>query len=78
MKLFLDCEFLSPTRHQADLPGLVTEAGDEYYDALTGTYLVDCSELEIENVLPQLDLPKHGKTLAEAQESLPAFPAQRQ
>lgn len=41
---------------------------------LTDTYQVeDCSDFVIENVLPQLDLPEHGKTMAEAQELLLAF-----
>ena len=75
MKLFLDCEFtqLNQSTKLISL-ALVSEDGDEFYVELTDTYQVeDCSEFVIENVLPQLDLPEHGNTLAEAQESLLAF-----
>jgi hypothetical protein len=75
MKLFLDCEFtqLNQSTKLISL-ALVSEGGDQFYVGLTDTYQVeDCSEFVLENVLPQLVLPEHGKTLAEAQESLLTF-----
>lgn len=75
MKLFLDCEFTQLNQDTKLISlALVSEAGDEYYVELTDTYLLeDCSEFVIENVLPQLNLPTHGQTLAQAQASLLAF-----
>ncbi|MBD8473219.1 3'-5' exoribonuclease [Pseudomonas sp. CFBP 8770] len=75
MKLFLDCEFTQLNEDTKLISlALVSEGGDEFYVELTDTYQVeDCSEFVLENVLPQLDLPEHGKTMAEAQELLLAF-----
>jgi len=75
MKLFLDCEFTQLNRDTKLISlALVSEAGHEYYVELTGTYLVgECSDFVIQNVLPQLNLAAHGKTLVEAQTSLLAF-----
>jgi hypothetical protein len=75
MKLFLDCEFTQLNQDTKLISlALVSEGGDEFYVELTDTYQVeDCSEFVIENVLPQLALPEHGKTMAEAQELLLAF-----
>lgn len=75
MKLFLDCEFsqLNLDTKLISL-ALVSEAGHEYYVELKDTYVkVDCSDFVIQNVLPQLDLARHGQSLAEAQTSLLAF-----
>lgn len=75
MKLFLDCEFsqLNLDTKLISL-ALVSEAGHEYYVELKDTYVtVDCSDFVIQNVLPQLDLARHGQTLVEAQTSLLAF-----
>jgi hypothetical protein len=75
VKLFLDCEFsqLNLDTKLISL-ALVSEAGHEYYVELKDTYVkVDCSDFVIQNVLPQLDLARHGQSLAEAQTSLLAF-----
>lgn len=75
MKLFLDCEFtqLNQSTKLISL-ALVAESGDEYYVELTDTYLVeDCSDFVIQKVLPQLNLPEHGKSLIEAQTALKVF-----
>ena len=75
MKLFLDCEFtqLNQSTKLISL-ALVSEDGDEFYVELTDTYQVeDCSDFVIEYVLPQLNLPEHGKTMAKAQGSLLTF-----
>jgi hypothetical protein len=75
VKLFLDCEFsqLNLDTKLISL-ALVSEAGHEYYVELKDTYVtVDCSDFVIQNVLPQLDLARHGLTLVEAQTSLLAF-----
>ncbi|MBD8616883.1 3'-5' exoribonuclease [Pseudomonas putida] len=74
-KLFLDCEFTQVDQNTKLISlALVSEAGDEFYVELTDTYQVeDCSDFVIENVLPQLDLPEHGKTMAKSQESLLTF-----
>lgn len=75
MKVFLDCEFTQLNRDTKLISlALVSEAGHEYYVELTDTYLVgDCSDFVTQNVLPQLNLPKHGQPLVEAQTSLFAF-----
>ena len=75
MKLFLDCEFTRLNRDTKLISlALVSEAGHEFYVELTDTYQVaDCSDFVIQNVLPQLNLPEHGKPLVEAQTSLLAF-----
>jgi hypothetical protein len=75
MKLFLDCEFTQLNQDTKLISlALVSEGGDEFYVELTDTYqLEDCSDFVIKNVLPQLDLPEQGKTMAEAQKSLLAF-----
>lgn len=75
MKLFLDCEFsqLNLDTKLISL-ALVSETGHEYYVELKDTYVkVNCSDFVIQNVLPQLDLARHGQTLVEAQISLLAF-----
>lgn len=75
MKLFLDCEFTQLNQDTKLISlALVSEGGDEFYVELTDTYQVeDCSDFVIENVLPQLDLPVFGQTLAQAQASLASF-----
>jgi hypothetical protein len=75
MKLFLDCEFTQLNRDTKLISlALVSEAGHEYYFELTDTYVTqDCSDFVIQNVLPQLNLAAHRKTLVEAQSSLLAF-----
>lgn len=75
MKLFLDCEFSQLNQDTKLISlALVSEAGHEYYVELKDTYVtVDCSDFVIQNVLPLLDLARHGQTLVEAQTSLLAF-----
>jgi hypothetical protein len=75
MKLFLDCEFTQLNRDTKLISlALVPEAGHEYYVELTDTYLTkDCSDFVIQNVLPQLSLPRYGKSLVEGQAALRAF-----
>lgn len=76
MKLFLDCEF---TQLKAGTKlislALVSEAGEEFYVELTDTsyQIEDCSEFVIANVLPQLDIVSHGKSLADAQAAFKVF-----
>jgi hypothetical protein len=75
VKLFLDCEFSQLNQDTKLISlALVSEAGHEYYVELKDTYVtVDCSDFVIQNVLPLLDLARHGQTLVEAQTSLLAF-----
>ena len=81
MKLFLDCEFTQLNQSSKLISlislislALVSEGGEEFYVELTDTYQVeDCSDFVIENVLPQLDLPSHGATLADARVALKTF-----
>ncbi|MHC8339309.1 hypothetical protein [Pseudomonas sp. HLT2-19-2] len=75
MKLFLDCEFTELSRNSKLISlALVSETGDEFYVELTDTYQVaDCSAFVIQNVLPQLDLPRHGMSLVKAQAALWVF-----
>jgi len=75
MKLFLDCEFTQLNKDTKLISlALVSEFGDEYYVELTDTYSVeDCSDFVIQNVLPQLDLSRHGQSLSKAQASLLTF-----
>lgn len=75
MKLFLDCEFTQLNQDTKLISlALVSEASDEFYVELTDTYeFADCSDFVIQNVLPQLDLPRHGISLVEAQCALSAF-----
>lgn len=75
MKLFLDCEFTQLNQDTKLISlALVSEAGDEFYVELTDTYQVkDCSDFVIQHVLPQLDLPLYGMSLAEAQAALRVF-----
>lgn len=75
MKLFLDCEF-TQLNHETKLISLalVSETGEEFYVELTDTYYVDdCSDFVIQNVLPQLDLQRHGQSRIDAQASLRKF-----
>jgi hypothetical protein len=75
MKLFLDCEFTQLNQISKLISlALVSEGGEEFYVDLTDTYQVeDCSDFVIEHVLPQLDLPSHGATLADARVALKTF-----
>jgi hypothetical protein len=75
MKLFLDCEFTQLNQDTKLISlALVSEARDEFYVELTDTYQVeDCSDFVIQHILPQLDLPLYGMSLAEAQASLGVF-----
>lgn len=75
MKLFLDCEFtqLNQSAKLISL-ALVAETGQEFYVELRDTYIAeDCSDFVIQNVLPQLDLQRHGVSLIDAQVSLREF-----
>lgn len=75
MKLFLDCEFTQLNKDAKLISlALVSEAGDEFYIELTDTYRVkDCSDFVIENVLPQLNLPRYGVAFVEAKAALIVF-----
>lgn len=75
MRLFLDCEFTQLNQYTKLISlALVSEAGDEFYAELTDTYQIeDCSDFVIQNVLPQLSLPRYGKSLVEGQAALRAF-----
>lgn len=72
---FLDCEFTQLNQDTKLISlALVSEVGNEFYVELTDTYQVeDCSDFVIQHVLPQLDLPLYGMSLAEAQASLKVF-----
>ncbi|MDD2005656.1 3'-5' exoribonuclease [Pseudomonas putida] len=75
MKIFLDTEFTGLHRGAKLISlALVTETGDEFYVELTDTYCFDdCSDFVVQTVLPQLDLQRHGRTLAEAKALLQTF-----
>ncbi|MNE28231.1 3'-5' exoribonuclease [compost metagenome] len=75
MKLFLDCEFTQLNQESKLISlALVAETGEAFYVELTDTYLVeDCSAFVIQNVLPQLDIGRHGQSLVDAQASLRKF-----
>jgi hypothetical protein len=75
VKLFLDCEFTQLNQNTKLISlALVSESGEEFYVELMDTYMVeDCSDFVIQNVLPQLNLPAHGRSLIEAQVALKAF-----
>ena len=75
MKLFLDTEFTG-LHGDAKLISLalVTATGDEFYVELTDAYCFDdCSDFVVETVLPQLDLQRHGQTIADAKALLQKF-----
>ena len=75
MKFFLDTEFTG-LHGDAKLISLalVTATGDEFYVELTDTYCFDdCSDFVVETVLPQLDLQRHGQTIAGAKARLQKF-----
>ncbi|WP_434588807.1 3'-5' exoribonuclease [Pseudomonas sp. R4-83] len=75
MKLFLDCEFSQLNRETKLISlALVPEVGEEFYVELMDTYRVeDCSDFVIQNVLPQLDLNRYGKSLASAQAAMKSY-----
>ncbi|UXL37074.1 3'-5' exonuclease [Pseudomonas fragi] len=75
MKIFLDCEFTQLNQDSKLISlALVSESDEEFYVELTDTYVVeDCSCFVIQNVLPQLNLRRYGKSLIEAQRSLRRF-----
>jgi len=73
--LYIDTEFtqLSPERRLISL-ALVDADGAEFYVELSdGWEPADCSAFVVEIVLPQLDLPRHGRSRAEAGPLLHAF-----
>lgn len=75
MKLFLDCEFTQLNREAKLISlALVPEVGEEFYVELMDTFRVeDCSDFVIQNVLPQLDSNRHGRSLASAQAALKSY-----
>lgn len=75
MKLFLDTEFTGLTRDAKLISlALVAESGEEFYVELTDGYGVeDCSDFVVETVLPQLDIKRHGQTIAESEALLQKF-----
>lgn len=75
MKVFLDTEFTGLHRDAKLISiALVAETGEEFYVELTDEYgKEDCSDFVVKTVLPQLDLQRHGKTLADAKEQLQKF-----
>ena len=75
MKLFLDIEFTRLNRDAKLISlALVAETGEEFYVELSDGYSAeDCSDFVIETVLPQLDLHRHGQTVAEANVLLQKF-----
>lgn len=73
--LYIDTEFtqLSAERRLISL-ALVDRDGAEFYVELSDGWCADdCSEFVVEIVLPQLDLPRHGRSRAEACAALHAF-----
>lgn len=75
MKLFLDTEFTGLHRDAKLISlALVAETGEEFYVEMADGYGVeDCSDFVVETVLPQLDLQRHGQTIAEAKALLQKF-----
>ncbi|MFP0199044.1 hypothetical protein ACKJSM_28280 [Pseudomonas sp. PHC1] len=75
MKLFLDCEFTQLNQDTKLISlAMVSEASDEFYVELTDTYQVeDCSDFVIRHILPQLNLPRYGMSLVDAQAALRVF-----
>ncbi|WP_394560145.1 hypothetical protein [Aquipseudomonas alcaligenes] len=73
--LFLDTEFTNLTADYRLISlALVDPAGAEFYVELSdGWSEADCSAFVHEIVLPQLDLPRHGRSRAEASQALRAF-----
>lgn len=73
--LFLDTEFTNLTADYRLISlALVDPAGAEFYVELSdGWSQADCSPFVHAIVLPQLDLPSHGRTRAEAAHQLRAF-----
>lgn len=71
----MDCEFTQLNKDAKLISlALVSEAGDEFYIELTDTYRVKaCSDFVIENVLPQLNLPRYGVAFLEAKAALIVF-----
>ncbi|MDD0844782.1 3'-5' exoribonuclease [Pseudomonas sp. Gutcm_11s] len=73
--LFLDTEFTNLTADCRLISlALVDPAGAEFYVELNdGWSPDDCSEFVHQIVLPQLDLPRHGRSRAEASLELRSF-----
>lgn len=69
MRLYLDTEFtqLNPFTYRLISIALVASDGQEFYVELADNWTEDeCSDFTRSIVLPQLDLPRHGRNTAQA------------
>ena len=76
MRLYLDTEFtqLNPLTYQLISLALVSADGQEFYVELEDNWTEDeCSDFTRSIVLPQLDLPRYGRSTEQARRELLSF-----